>query len=119
MNFNDFNRTMIDKIYTEIKNRIIRLEFKFNQKVNIQKISQEFGVSQTPIRDALNSLVKDGLVYVKPRVGYFVFKLTKKDLSEIYEVRKMIECFSLGKSINLNSQIFKKYYEKASKEETG
>ena len=104
---------MIDKIYTEIKNRIIRLEYKFNQKFNIQEISQEFGVSQTPIRDALNNLVKDGLVYVKPRVGYFIFDLTKKDLEEIYEVRKMIECFSLEKSINLNSQMFKKYYEEA------
>ena len=115
MNINDFNRTMIDKIYSEIKNRIINLEFKFNQKVNIQKISQEFGVSQTPIRDALNNLVKDDLVVVKPRVGYFITKLTKKDLCEIYEVRKMIECFALENCINLNYKKFKNYYEKALK----
>jgi len=113
LNINDFNRTMIDKIYSEIKNRIINLEFKFNQKIYIQKISQEFSVSQTPIRDALNNLVKDDLVIVKPRVGYFVTKLTKKDLCEIYEVRKMIECFALENCINLDYKKFKKYYEKA------
>jgi len=115
LNINDFNRTLIDKIYSEIKNRIINLEFKFNQKVNIQEISQEFGVSQTPIRDALNNLVKDELVVVKPRVGYFIRKFTKKDLCEIYEVRKMIECFALENCINLNYKKFKKYYEKALK----
>lgn len=115
LNINDFNRTMIDKIYSEIKNRIINLELKFNQKIYIQKISQEFSVSQTPIRDALNNLVKDDLVIVKPRVGYFIIKLTKKDLCEICEVRKMIECFALENCINLNYKKFKKYYEKALK----
>jgi len=115
LNINDLNRTVIDKIYSEIKKRIINLKFKFNQKVNIQEISQEFGVSKTPIRDALNNLVKDELVVVKPRVGYFITKFTKKDLCEIYEIRKMIECFALENCINLNFKKFKKYYEKALK----
>jgi len=111
----DFNSTIIDKIYNILKKRIINLEFKFNQKLNVKEIAQQFGVSQTPIRDALNNLVKDELVFVKPRVGYFIIKFTKNDLCEIYEVRKMIECFALENTINLNNKIFKKYYEKALK----
>jgi DNA-binding GntR family transcriptional regulator len=112
---NDFNSTIIEKIYNILKKRIINLEFKFNQKLNVKEIAQQFGVSQTPIRDALNNLVKDELVFVKPRVGYFIIKFTKDDLCEIYEVRKMIECFALENTINLNNKKFKKYYEKALK----
>jgi len=111
----DFNSTIIEKIYNILKKRIINLEFKFNQKLNVKEIAQQFGVSQTPVRDALNNLVKDELVAVKPRIGYFIIKLTKKDLYEIYEVRKMIECFALENSINLNNKKFKEYYEKALK----
>jgi len=111
----DFNSTIIEKIYNILKKRIINLEFKFNQKLNVKEIAQQFGVSQTPIRDALNNLVKDELVVVKPRVGYFIIRFTKKDLCEIYEVRKMIECFALENSINLHNKKFKKYYEKALK----
>lgn len=112
---NDFNSTIIEKIYNILKKRIINLEFKFNQKLNVKEIAQQFGVSQTPIRDALNNLVKDELVIVKPRIGYFIIKFTKKNLCEIYEVRKMIECFALENSINMNNKKFKKYYEKALK----
>lgn len=112
---NDFNSTIIEKIYNILKKRIINLEFKFNQKLNVKEMAQQFGVSQTPIRDALNNLVKDELVIVKPRIGYFIIKFTKKDLCEIYEVRKMIECFALENSINTNNKKFKKYYEKALK----
>jgi len=108
----DFNSTIIEKIYNILKKRIINLEFKFNQKLNVKKIAQQFGVSQTPIRDALNNLVKDELVVVRPRVGYFIIKLTKKDLYEIFEVRKMLECFALENATNLNCKKFKKYYEK-------
>ena len=112
---NDFNSTIIEKIYNILKKRIINLEFKFNQKLNVKEIAQQFGVSQTPIRDALNNLVKDELVIVKPRIGYFIIKFTKNDLCEIYEARKMMECFALEKSINVNNKKFKKYYEKALK----
>lgn len=111
----DFNSTIIEKIYNILKKRIINLEFKFNQKLNVKEIAQKFGVSQTPIRDALNNLVKDELVIVKPRIGYFIIKFTKEDLCEIYEVRKMLECFALENSINSNNKKFKEYYEKASK----
>lgn len=112
---NDFNSTIIEKIYNILKKQIINLEFKFNQKLNVKEIAQQFGVSQTPIRDALNNLVKDELVVVKPRVGYFIIKFTKNDLCEIYEARKMIECFALENSISMNNKKFKKYYEKALK----
>lgn len=112
---NDFHSTMIEKIYNMLKKRIINLEFKFNQKLNVQEIAKQLGVSQTPVRDALNNLVKDEMVIVKPRIGYFIIKLAKKDLYEIYEVRKMMECFALEHSINLNNKKFKKYYERALK----
>ena len=109
---NDINATLISKIYNVLKKRIINLEFQFNENINVSEEAKKFKVSQTPVRDALNILAKDGLVTVKPRKGYFVANITKRKLYEIYEIRKMMECFALENLEDKNLSVFKYYLEK-------
>jgi len=56
-------------------------------------------VSQTPVRDALNRLEKDGLVTIVPRRGYYIVELSAEDMEEIYDLRKMIEVYALESAI--------------------
>jgi len=90
---------LVDQIYNMLKERIINLELKLGQRVNIKKLAGEFGVSQTPIREALNRLTKDGLVTVIPRRGYYVVKLSAEEMEEIYDLRKMFESYALESGI--------------------
>jgi DNA-binding GntR family transcriptional regulator len=52
------NQTIADKIYNKLKEDItITVKIKLGQRVNIKKISEDFGISQIPIREALNRRV--------------------------------------------------------------
>ena len=107
------NRTVVDNAYSKLKEDIINLKIELGTRINIQKIAEDFSVSQTPIREALSRLVKDGLVIYKPRKGYYIIQITVKDLEEIYDLRKMIECYALDRGIkNIDQDKLKEILQK-------
>lgn len=55
------------------------------------QLAKEFGVSRTPVREALRRLVLDGLVTVLPRRGYIVRSVSLDDVVEILTLRRIIE----------------------------
>ncbi|MBI4968484.1 MAG: GntR family transcriptional regulator [Rhodospirillales bacterium] len=57
-------------------------------------LAQELQVSRTPIRAALNTLAKDGLLEYRPNRGYAVRHFVAKDLSDVYEVRAVLEALA-------------------------
>jgi len=95
----NLNKTVVDNIYNKFKENIINLEIELGSRINIQKISEEFCISHIAIREALGRLVNEGLVLYKPRKGYYIIQLTCIDLEEIYDLRKMIECYALKKGM--------------------
>jgi len=104
------NETLTDRVYKQIKTSIINLEVDFGQKIKIKELSDKHNISLTPIRESLNLLVRDGLVVYKPRQGYYIVDLSVHDIEEIFEMRELIECFSIKKGIL--EGIFKKDYYK-------
>ena len=105
MAYRDITETMVNRIGAAIRNKIINLELSLGSRIDIKKLEMEFGVSQTPIRDAINRLIKDGLITERPRRGYYVIDIKAQDMAEIYDLREMIECYALEKGINnINSE---------------
>jgi DNA-binding GntR family transcriptional regulator len=90
---------LVDQLYEIIKERIVSLQLKLGEKIDVQKLAEEFGVSQTPVRDALNRLSQNGLVNTRARVGYYVVDLSEEDITEIYDLRKMFEGYVLESAI--------------------
>ncbi|MCF7890282.1 GntR family transcriptional regulator [Candidatus Bipolaricaulota bacterium] len=90
--------SLADQISKEIKNRIINVEIKQGEKIDVRKLEEEFGVSRAPVREALQRLADQGLVEVKPRVGYFAINMTSRQIKDISEMRKLLETFALRKS---------------------
>lgn len=110
------NQTIVGKIYDELKGEIITQQIKLNQRISIKKISKDFGISQTPIREALNRLINDELVVYKLRRGYYVIQLSCKDVEEIYDLRKLIEVYALEQSMKrdtIDQKLFQKYLLKS------
>lgn len=85
------NRTLISRTYIYLRDKIVNNELKPGSRINFEKLEKKLGVSRTPLRDAINRLEQDGLVEIKPRSGTFVSKPKKKDLEELYDVRKALE----------------------------
>jgi DNA-binding GntR family transcriptional regulator len=79
------------RIYEILKNQIINEELASGERLLDDKLASSFGVSRTPVREALTRLASEDLVEITPRSGIYVKKLTKKDVEEIYEIRKVLE----------------------------
>ena len=69
--------SLAGQIRKELRKRIVNLEIKQGEKINVTELEEEFGVSRAPVREALQSLADQGLVEVKPRGGYFAVQLTQ------------------------------------------
>lgn len=87
--------SFVDQVYEIIRRHIITMSLKPGEKLGVDQLASSLGVSRTPVREALNLLVREGLVTVRPRVGYYVVELTPVDIQEICGIRKMIELYSL------------------------
>ena len=95
MNIPVNKKNLTIQIYESIKNEIISGEFQPGEQVVTNEIAKYNNISLMPVRDALNKLTDDGLLYKKSRVGYFVRKFSKEEVENIMEVRKMYEVYSL------------------------
>lgn len=95
----NLKRNLVDQIYSILKEKIVTLSLEPGARLNLHGLAQEFEVSETPVRDALMRLSKDGLVRVVPAAGYYVIKLSVKDVIEIYDLRKLLEDYAIENSI--------------------
>ncbi len=74
-----------------VKDQIINEELAPGERLLDDKLASSFGVSRTPVREALTMLTSEGLVEITPRSGMYVKRLNKKDVEEIYEIRELLE----------------------------
>jgi DNA-binding GntR family transcriptional regulator len=79
-----------DRVYHHIKRLIMTGRLKGGQRIPEQAIAEKFGVSRTPIREALRRLEEHGLVVIEPRRSTKVATLTLEDKKHIGEVRLLL-----------------------------
>ncbi|WP_162652504.1 GntR family transcriptional regulator [Lentilitoribacter sp. Alg239-R112] len=74
-----------------LRNRIIDGTLKMGQILSERSISEELGVSKSPVREALAQLRDEGLVSIEPQKGARVFTLSKSEVAQICDFRQAIE----------------------------
>lgn len=79
------------KVFKRLEKLILNGKFKPGDTLNESKLSQEMGVSRTPIREALRQLEAEGLVKILPHKGAIIQGISKRDIEDIYTIRKFIE----------------------------
>ena len=90
--FNDKSAQPISSnLYTEIQADILSGKFPNHQKLTEQAICKKYGVSRTPVREALRQLELEGLVKIVPNKGAVVTSINAKDIKDIYKMRSMLE----------------------------
>lgn len=72
------------KAYEIIKKRIVCCEYAPGDILDEKALIDEFGVSRTPIREALNVLAEEGMVDIMPRRAILVSHISTKDVSNLY-----------------------------------
>jgi DNA-binding GntR family transcriptional regulator len=80
-------------IHTELKKRIILLDYKPGEVLREKAFMQEFGVSRTPVREAFIRLEQEGLVRMIPNLGTFVSEVSFQQLKDVFEIRSYLMRF--------------------------
>lgn len=88
-------RNLGSDVYRILRDRILSQELKAGEKLSDLRLSSELGVSRTPIREALHQLAQDGVVVAEPNRGFFVATFTRRDLEEIFELRRVLELYAI------------------------
>lgn len=83
-----------EKIFSDIRQRIINWDYPPNFALAEEALSKEFGVSRSPVREALHMLEAANLVTRVPNRGYFVKQALKTEITELYDLRLMLELSS-------------------------
>ena len=60
------------------------------------QLSEELGVSRTPVREAIRKLDQEGYIVMMPRRGAYVANMSIRDVNEIFEIRTALESLSNG-----------------------
>jgi DNA-binding GntR family transcriptional regulator len=85
------HRQLKDAVYAEILEKILDGTLPAGYPLREGELAARFGVSKTPLRDALVRLQGDGLVSIPPYRSAVVVGYSQQDLREIYEVRELLE----------------------------
>jgi DNA-binding GntR family transcriptional regulator len=82
-----------DKAYQLIRHKIITLELPPRSAIDEQALMEDLQLGRTPIREALQRLAAEDLVFFAPRRGIFVADVSLTDLQKIFELRIILEGF--------------------------
>jgi len=94
------NQTLVEVAYRALKRDIAERSLLPGQKLVTRELHERYGISETPIKLALNRLITEGLIESTPRRGVNVKPINWADIEELLDVRKMIETYYLGPIID-------------------
>jgi DNA-binding GntR family transcriptional regulator len=78
-------------VYNKLRQGIIKGKLKPGQKVVMAELAKAFGLSETPVREAIRRLESEGYVDFTPHMGAIVTKIDEGELVEIYLIRIALE----------------------------
>lgn len=82
---------LTDRVYEEIKALVSTLRIPPGVKLSESELATRFGVSRTPVREALNRLFNEGFLSFAPNRGFHCRLLDAKEIFDLYEVRLALE----------------------------
>ncbi|RZI65398.1 MAG: GntR family transcriptional regulator [Variovorax sp.] len=89
-------RALYEEVAEGLRQRIFQRDLEPGSWIDELKIAEEYGISRTPLREALKVLAAEGLVTMKLRRGAYVTEVSEKDLSDVYHLLSLLESDAAG-----------------------
>ena len=89
-------RALYEEVAELLRQRIFARELEPGSWIDEVKIAEAYGISRTPMREALKVLAAEGLVTMKVRRGAYVTEVNEKDLSDVYHLLALLESDAAG-----------------------
>ena len=93
----------VDRVYRSLKRWILQCEFHLGDFLAEVGLARRCETSRTPVREACNRLSQEGWISQIRHKGYMIPQISVRDIVEIYEYRKLLECFNAQKAARLAS----------------
>ena len=84
-------RALYEEVAELLRQRIFQRELEPGSWIDELKIAEAYGISRTPLREALKVLAAEGLVTMKVRRGAYVTEVSERDLSDVYHLLSLLE----------------------------
>ena len=84
-------KVSIENICDKLRDMLKTGDLKPDSRIVEQELAEEFGVSRTPIREAILRLANEGLLVSVPNLGTFVKRFSVGDVREMFEIREVLE----------------------------
>ncbi len=89
-------RALYEEVAELLRQRIFKRELEPGGWIDELKIVEEYGISRTPLREALKVLAAEGLVTMKVRRGAYVTEVSEQDLRDVYHLLSLLESDAAG-----------------------
>lgn len=90
------HRALYEEVAELLRQRIFNRELEPGSWIDELKIADAYGISRTPLREALKVLAAEGLVTMKVRRGAYVTEVSEQDLAEVYHLLSLLESDAAG-----------------------
>ena len=87
---------LYEQVAERLRTRILAHALPPGSWIDEQSIAAEYGISRTPLREALKVLASEGLVTMKLRRGAYVTEVSERDLSEVFHLLALLEGDAAG-----------------------
>ena len=89
-------RALYEEVAELLRQRIFSRELPPGSWIDELKLAEAYGISRTPLREALKVLAAEGLVTMKVRRGAYVTEVSERDLAEVYHLLALLESDAAG-----------------------
>lgn len=87
--------TLKERVYHTLRELIASGEIPPGSQIDERELAERLSISRTPLREAVGTLAREGVVEYRPYRGHFVRVFTAKEVSDLYEVRKVLEALAV------------------------
>lgn len=87
-------RNLHDELAVQLKDMLTRGELKPGEKISEPTLCERFGVSRTPLREALKVMAAEGLIILSPHRGARVARISPEEVNEIFPIMGVLEAMA-------------------------
>jgi DNA-binding GntR family transcriptional regulator len=97
-------RALYQDVAERLRQQIFARELEPGSWIDEQKLAAEYGISRTPLREALKVLAVEGLVTMKVRRGAYVTEMSTDDVAQVYHLLGLLESDAAGEAVRRASE---------------
>lgn len=88
-----------EEVYQVLRNHIFSYRYDIGERLDLDSIGRQLGISRTPLKTAVDKLASEGLLQIVPRRGTYVVAPSLETIDNAFAMREVLECYAVGFSV--------------------